>query len=222
MLGWLLLWGTLLGLDLVSLPQMMISRPLVAGAVTGWILGDLAFGVTTGLVLELFALESLAIGAARYPDYGAATVGGVLAGSGFPVAQSLGFSVAVGLALAGLGGVTLMWLRHANSRAVIRRAASLQAGDPVAVSALQFGGLLRDCVRSVLLAVVAILVGWTARDWVPRIGSAATMVSFVVIGGGLAASVSGALKTAGRGQRLRSLALGSAIGIVVLVVLWAR
>ncbi len=32
MLVWLLAWGTLLGLDLVSLPQMMISRPLVAGA----------------------------------------------------------------------------------------------------------------------------------------------------------------------------------------------
>jgi len=27
----LIVWGTLVGVDLVSLPQMMIARPLVAG-----------------------------------------------------------------------------------------------------------------------------------------------------------------------------------------------
>ena len=97
MLVWLLAWGTLLGLDMVSLPQMMISRPLVAGAVAGWSLGDPAFGITTGLVLELFALESLAIGAARYPDYGAAAVGAVVAGAGYPWVQSLGVAVTIGL-----------------------------------------------------------------------------------------------------------------------------
>src|SRR5207249_3368452 len=32
---WLLLWGTLVGLDLVSVPQMMIARPLVAGPIAG-------------------------------------------------------------------------------------------------------------------------------------------------------------------------------------------
>jgi len=32
----LLVWGTLVGLDLVSVPQAMIARPLVAGAVGGW------------------------------------------------------------------------------------------------------------------------------------------------------------------------------------------
>src|SRR6266516_8090724 len=38
----LLVWGTLVGLDLVSVPQMMIARPIVAGPVAGAILGDLA------------------------------------------------------------------------------------------------------------------------------------------------------------------------------------
>ena len=33
----LVAWGTLVALDLVSVPQAMIARPLVAGAVTGWI-----------------------------------------------------------------------------------------------------------------------------------------------------------------------------------------
>ena len=221
MLGWLLAWGTILGLDLVSLPQMMISRPLVAGAVAGWILGDPAFGITTGLVLELFALESLAIGAAKYPDYGAATVGAVVAGAGSPWIQSLGVAVTIGLVLAGIGGLTLLWLRHANSRAVRRRAASLLVGDPVAVFALQFGGLGRDLTRSVILAVFAILVGLAAREWIPGLGPAESMLSYVVIGGGLAGAVSGALRTAGRGSRLRWLAIGGVGGILALVVIWS-
>ncbi len=221
MLVWLLAWGTLLGLDLVSLPQMMVSRPLVAGAVAGWILGDPAFGITTGLVLELFALESLAIGAARYPDYGAAAVGAVVAGAGYPWVQSLGVAVTIGLVLAGIGGLTLMWLRHANSRAVRRRGASLMVGDPVAVLALQFGGLGRDLTRSLILGVFAIIVGLTARDWLPGPEPAASMLSYVVIGGGLAGAVSGALKTAGRGGRLGWLAIGGMAGIIALVVMWS-
>jgi len=41
-LALLVLWGTLVALDLVSVPQAMLSRPLVAGTVAGWILGDVA------------------------------------------------------------------------------------------------------------------------------------------------------------------------------------
>ena len=36
----LLVWGTLVALDLVSVPQAMLSRPLVAGTVAGWLAGD--------------------------------------------------------------------------------------------------------------------------------------------------------------------------------------
>src|SRR5882762_10628148 len=37
----LLMWGTLVGLDLVSVPQAMIARPIVAGPIAGAILGDI-------------------------------------------------------------------------------------------------------------------------------------------------------------------------------------
>lgn len=64
-LGWLLLWGTAVALDLVSVPQVMITRPLVAGTVAGVILGDPAAGAAVGAILELFALDLLPVGAAR-------------------------------------------------------------------------------------------------------------------------------------------------------------
>ena len=219
-LGALLVWGTLVGLDLVSLPQMMISRPLVAGGVAGLILGDAAFGVAAGLVLELFALESLAIGAAKYPDYGAATVGTVLAGAGSPLREGLGLAVVVGLVLASLGGWSLLRLRHANAKAVRRRAASLASGDPVAVRALQFGGLSRDLGRSVALSMAALVAGVAVRSGPALPEDAAVGLLLVILGGSLAGVTSGALKSAGRGNRLRWLGTGGAIGVIIAVLAW--
>ena len=210
-------WGTLVGLDLVSLPQVMISRPIVVGAVAGWLSGDPATGVMVGVILELFALESVAIGAARYPDYGAATVGAVVATHGGEGHGLIGQAVVLGLVLASVGGWTLSRLRHANATAVRRREASLRTGDPVAVAALQYGGLLRDLARSVTLSLLALLSGVAVRtapalpDW------ASTGLLMVVIGGGLAGAASGALRNAGRGRRLRWLGVGALLGVLVAV-----
>ena len=51
------LWGVVVALDLVTGPQVMVARPLVAASVAGWIMGDVIAGVTVGSVLELCALE---------------------------------------------------------------------------------------------------------------------------------------------------------------------
>src|SRR3989475_6041564 len=70
----LVVWGTLVGVDLVSLPQMMIARPLVAGTGAGAILGDIPTGLKLGVVFELLQYDILPVGAVRYPEYGPATV----------------------------------------------------------------------------------------------------------------------------------------------------
>ncbi len=75
----LLAWGTLVGLDLVSVPQMMIARPLVAGPIAGAMLGDVATGPQLGVLFELFQYDILPMGATRYPEYGPATVAAVSA-----------------------------------------------------------------------------------------------------------------------------------------------
>ena len=72
--GSLLVWGTIVGVDLVSFPQAMLNRPLVAASVTGFLIGDLEAGLRIGLLLECFALDVIPIGATRYPDFGPASV----------------------------------------------------------------------------------------------------------------------------------------------------
>src|ERR671926_520911 len=114
----ILLWGSLVALDLVSLPQAMISRPLVAGAIAGWIAGDVQAGLRVGALFELFALDVLPVGAVRYPDYGPATVAATALAAGAPWELGLGLSVGLGLLVAVAGGWSLQTVRRWNARAI--------------------------------------------------------------------------------------------------------
>jgi len=60
--------GAVLGLDVVSFPQAMISRPIVAATAAATLLGDPGRGLLVGATLEMFALETLPFGASRYPE----------------------------------------------------------------------------------------------------------------------------------------------------------
>jgi mannose/fructose/N-acetylgalactosamine-specific phosphotransferase system component IIC len=103
----LIAWGGLVGMDLVSFPQAMFNRPVVAGTVAGLLTGDLEAGLRIGVLLELFALEVLPIGASRYPDFGPATVAAATAAAGGPWREALGPAVLLALVLAKVGGRTM-------------------------------------------------------------------------------------------------------------------
>ncbi|MBA3498590.1 MAG: PTS sugar transporter subunit IIC, partial [Gemmatimonadales bacterium] len=184
----LLLWGTVVGLDLVSVPQAMLSRPLVVGTVAGWLAGDVQAGLRVGTVLELFALDVLPIGAVRYPDYGPATVVAAAVAAGAPWELGLGLSVGVGLVLAVLGGWSLQLVRRWNARAIQRRAAALAAGESGAIRRLQYGGLLRDAARGAVLTASGMMAGWVIARWVPLDRSTAVGLTLVAIGAGLSAA----------------------------------
>src|SRR3989442_3463462 len=126
----LLAWGTVVGLDLVSVPQMMIARPLVAGSIAGAMLGDVATGLQLGVLFELFQYDILPMGATRYPEYRAATGAAVSAAHAATGTLGLGLGALVGLITGMVGGLSLHRLRQLNTRAVRRGAAALEAGDP--------------------------------------------------------------------------------------------
>jgi PTS system mannose-specific IIC component len=214
----LVLWGTLVGLDLVSVPQAMISRPVVAGAVAGWLAGDVNTGLRVGVLLELFALDVLPIGAVRYPDYGPATVAAVALAAGAPWELGLGLAATLGLILAVVGGWSLQLVRRSNARAIQQRAAALAAGQSSAIRLLQYGGLLRDAARAAALTVVGLAVAWALARWVRLDRPTAVALTLVSVGSALAAVVNGALRSAGRGARLRWLAVGLGGGLLLAVL----
>jgi mannose/fructose/N-acetylgalactosamine-specific phosphotransferase system component IIC len=213
----LLLWGTLVGLDLVSVPQAMISRPLVAGTVAGWLAGDVEAGLRLGVLFELFALDVLPVGAVRYPDYGPATVGAVALGTGAPWELGLGVSAALGLVLAVLGGWSLQVVRRWNARAIQRRAAALAAGESSAIRWLQYGGILRDALRGFILTLLGLVLASTISESVGLDRQTAVAFTLVAIGSALAAAAAGAFRSSGRGHRLRWLLAGLGTGILIAV-----
>jgi mannose/fructose/N-acetylgalactosamine-specific phosphotransferase system component IIC len=214
----LLLWGTLVGLDLVSVPQAMISRPLVAGMVAGWLAGDWEAGVRIGVLFELFALDVLPVGAVRYPDYGPATVGAVALGTGAPWEFGLGISAALGLVLAVLGGWSLQVVRRWNARSIQRRSAALAAGESSAIRWLQYGALLRDAVRGFILTLIGLVLASTITQSVRLDRQTAVAFTLVAIGSALAAGASGAFRSSGRGPRLKWLVAGMGAGILIAML----
>lgn len=215
----LLAWGTVVALDLVSVPQAMFARPLVAGTVAGIIAGDVTTGLQLGVLLELFALDVLPVGAARYPDHGPATVAAVAAAAGAPWPERMGPAVLLAMVLAVLGGWSLQRLRYLNAQALHRRAAALAAGSEPGIRALQWGGLARDAVRGLLLTALGLAGALVLRAFPPVPPRLQGLLAAAAIGCALAAVAGGAARSAGRGPRLRWLIAGLATGLVVALSL---
>ena len=214
----LVLWGAVVGLDLVSVPQAMLSRPLVTGMVAGWLAADLEAGLRVGVLLELFALDVLPIGAVRYPDYGPATVAAAALAAGAPWELGLGLSVTLGLLLAVLGGWTLQLVRRSNARAIQHHSAALAAGESRAIRWLQYGALLRDGSRAAGLTLLGLALAWGVTRYVHLDRRTAVGLTLVVIGAGISAAAGGAARSAGRGARLKWLLAGVAAGILLVVL----
>lgn len=213
-----LAWGTVVGLDLVSVPQGLLSRPLVAATITGLIMGNVTGGLMAGMVLELYALDVLPVGASRYPDYSVAAVAGGVAGAMAPGLFAVGLAGLVALPMAALGGWTLQALRRRNAVSVRRRLERVAAGDGRAIWELQRNGMLRDALRSFALALIgvglALLLSTMTWGDYPN----ASVLSWAVLAGGMAAALGGAIRSAGRGARRRWLAIGLATGSIVVLL----
>ena len=153
------LLGAIIGLDVVSFPQAMISRPIVAATVTGLILGNAAGGLLVGATLELIALETLPVGASRYPEWGSASVvgGALLALRPSPSPGALTVAVLGALATAWVGGWTMYVIRRFNGAIARRWIPTLGLGSGRAVVAIQTAGITADFIRGGLLTLVAMM-----------------------------------------------------------------
>lgn len=212
----LLIWGTVVGLDLASMLQGLFSRPLVAGAVAGVILNDPMTGLRIGVTLELFALDVLPVGASRYPDYGAATIAAVAAGAGESWTAALGPAVLLGLVLAHLGGWTIVLHRRVTAWALARAEHALDRGEPGVASRVHLVGITSDLVRSAALTLLG-LAAAALLDYAPRLDIATERaLAIVVVAGGFVAVIGGALRRAGTPGRMAWLAGGIALGVLGL------
>jgi mannose/fructose/N-acetylgalactosamine-specific phosphotransferase system component IIC len=214
------LLGGLVGLDGTSFPQVMISRPLIAGALTGTVFGRPIEGAVIGFLLEIFALITLPIGAALYPESGTASVA---ATSAYLVAVPAGIepgylvlALAFGLAWERATALSVVLQRRANGRMLVRTGA-------VAAAKLErrhLAAMTTDFVRGAAVTLAGGLIGAALlRLLGPHWGLAPDVTArmLTVVG---AAMVGTAIPLFG-GLRARRIAVaaGVATGIVTAAVL---
>jgi mannose/fructose/N-acetylgalactosamine-specific phosphotransferase system component IIC len=150
--------GAVLGLDVVSFPQAMLSRPIVAATLSGALMGDSMGGLLAGAALELVALETLPVGASRYPEWGSASVvGGAIVATNPDRAGALSVTLLAAITVGWVGGWTMVQLRTMNARWAKRLRPYIERGERRAVVGLQLAGLGADFLRGFLLTWVSLL-----------------------------------------------------------------
>ena len=152
--------GAVLGLDVVSFPQAMISRPIVAATLAGALIGQPGRGLVMGVALEFFALESLPFGASRYPEWGsAAVVGGALfAMTPDDTAAAMTMAALAALVMATVGGTSMVALRRWNADWARRQQSGIDRGSGRTIVGLQLAGMTADLLRGGLLTFGALAV----------------------------------------------------------------
>jgi len=187
--------GAVLGLDVVSFPQAMISRPLVAATAAALLLGDPVRGLLVGATLEMFALETLPFGASRYPEWGSAAV---IGGSLFTLhdntsAGALTVAVLAALSAAWIGGWSMVQLRKLNAILARQRHEAVAAGSNRVVEGLQVFVLTADLLRGGLLTMVLLALFTPVQSYVLGTWNTDPRVSRAVVVGVAASVAAGAV-----------------------------
>ena len=161
------LLGGLIGLDRTAAGQFMISQPIVAGPLTGWVLGDATAGLVIGAVLELIWVLDMPIGTFVPAD---ATIGTVsatavaaLGSAGVHRLDLIGFSILLTTVIVPITMKVDGIVRTRNSRLV--DAAQCSPGEKDGgrlVARAHLTGLMIFFVKSFVLYLLFIPAGLAA------------------------------------------------------------
>jgi PTS system mannose-specific IIC component len=136
------------GLDRTAAFQLMISRPIVAAPLTGWLLGEPLMGLEVGLLVELLWLCCLPVGAAVPPDDTQVSIAATLvavAGQQHIEAGSLSLvlvAVFFCCAMGKIGQVFDGWARRYNGRFINATQKAVAEGDMHHVGSNHLQGLI--------------------------------------------------------------------------------
>lgn len=161
-----LLWGAWVAADATAFVQLLVSQPLVAGAVTGWLWHRPAIGLELGALLQLYACGVLPLGGRTPEDFPTGTVVGVAVAcaldGALPVASAQGgpllYGAFVAFAVALLGKPLLVLQRRRNERLARWCEAELVAGRLGALGQAQAAGVGQAAAIGFLWTAGALLV----------------------------------------------------------------
>ncbi|MHB8707302.1 MAG: PTS sugar transporter subunit IIC [Desulfuromonadales bacterium] len=218
--------AVLLGLDRVAVLQCMISRPLVAAPLTGWLLGVPLAGLQVGVLLELLWLGRLPVGVVIPPDDTQVAIGATALALtlerllGLHGMSAVILCVLVAIPLGKIGQYADTRARQTNDRLAQKALAAAAAGDARRIERLHLCGLGNFALAG-LFTCAGIVMGGTLLLYplAPLLIGAVNetglglQYSFTLIG---AAALLGTLNVS------RGLILFGAAFVATLLVIWLR
>jgi PTS system mannose-specific IIC component len=145
--------------------HVMISRPVVAGPLVGWILNDLYTGLLCGALIELLWIDRLPIGTYVPPNETITaviiTAAAIIAG-GHLGQPSRGLTVFALLALLPLGyaGQQLdAWIIRSNDKLAKKAVSLAVAADVRGIERQHLKALMKSFILSVLFIFIAVTIG---------------------------------------------------------------
>jgi len=157
--------GGFLWLDRFQALQVMLSRPLVAAPIIGWLVGDLRAGVATGILYELFWLGRPPVGGYIPPDstlaaVASAAVSGIVSVQwGAPTMPTVVVSFLVLFPLAHLGKRLDTRLRVALGKPASLAEVMLKQSPGASLAKPMLWGLGQGFLFGFAALVPAILIG---------------------------------------------------------------
>lgn len=153
------------GLDRTAVCQFMLSRPIVAAPLTGYLLGDPSLGLKIGAILELLWLGRLPVGASIPPDdtqvaIGATTLAVTMGESIAP--ESAMFFVLCTMVAMPLGKVGQLFdrlARYRNETLDRKVSNAIVCGETEKIERFHLVGLLNFAAASLVTYSIIVLVG---------------------------------------------------------------
>lgn len=208
----LVLLGALLAIEQVSVAQLQLSHPFVAGTLAGLLTGHAGEGALLGALLGLLSATYRPVGGLIPPDGGPATVVavGALAGGGSSGGGALAAALLAGLLFAELGRLTEAWTRDLNL-GLVRRAEA--EATPEAVRRAVLWAIAISALRGGLTVAIGLAL---ATPLVARLsGRGLSPVVVVALAGGLGLVAHGRFFSF---HRARGIVL-AVIGLVLTVAI---
>lgn len=158
--------GGVFGLDRTAAGQFMISQPIVAGPVTGWLLGDPTSGIVIGAALELIWVLDMPVGSFVPANSTISTVSAtaiaVLGSGGHASLAVVGFSLLLTTCMVPLTMATDSIVRKWNAR--LWEAAAAGSGHHAgrSLAKAHLSGLAIFYLKSFVLYLVLLPAGIAA------------------------------------------------------------